>query len=154
MKIVYHITAQLINDGDNHKESKSQILVNDQPIGIFIDECHLRDVVQVDVDKFILFATHDCTFEETLGVYLIDIKNSLIMDGLWLGLAYHTDFFTGITIENDTIKFNFISNDVWELTYVKQGFFDGIHALKEMINPIVHRRLSIKCYLKIHNAQS
>lgn len=76
------------------------------------------------------------------------------MDGLWLGLAYHTDFFTGITIENDTIKFNFISNDVWELTYVKQGFFDGIHALKEMINPIVHRRLSIKCYLKIHNAQS
>lgn len=147
MRIFNDITAQVITD--NEKNQKLFILLNNKPLNIIVDGCFLNAVVEVDINKFILFVTSDCPFEETLSVYLIDTMNALVLDSLWMGLMYETDIFLGVKIENDNIIFKFISNKLWCLTYLKHGFFSISYFLEELRNPIVHRKLSIKYHLKI-----
>ncbi len=108
MKITHNITARLISL--NEKGPKLLILLNNKPLNVIVDGCCLNDVIKVGVDRFILFITYDCPFEETLSVYLIDAMNSLILDSLWIGLMYETDIFLGVNIENDDIVFKFIGN--------------------------------------------
>jgi hypothetical protein len=63
---------------------------------------------------YLLIATDDVPFEETLRFYLLDEELS-IMDGMCLGQIYRPGIFNLVRFAEDRLDFTFFSEEIWRL---------------------------------------
>lgn len=77
----------------------------------------LELAVHYNHSTYLFFFTHDCPFEETLTVMLIDIDQKKVIDLFWIGRMYQTDCLRNCRILNDKqISFEFLREKPWVLT--------------------------------------
>ena len=89
-----------------------ELFYKDQSLGM-----SLELAVHYNHSTYLFFFTHDCPFEETLTVMLIDIDQKKVIDLFWIGCMYQTDCLRNCRILNDKqISFEFLREKPWVLT--------------------------------------
>lgn len=83
MKIIKNIKLKIIKEATENKESLCELVLSDQPTGIFIRGKVLEQTIWIDANRYLIFTTDDVIFEESLNIYLIEL-NTGILDKLWI----------------------------------------------------------------------
>jgi len=105
-----------------------ELVIAGRPVGQRLQGCVLEAAFQCDVG-YLLFLTHDCPFEETLSIYLIN-KLGKIIDSANLFWMYRTGNFNNAQVQQfDEISFEFFDRvkdkegTVWTLKMLPEPTF-------------------------------
>lgn len=125
---------------------RAELLFQNRETGIVIDGIVLEKQFSFE-NKYLLFLTEDCPFEEGLHIYLLDHELQ-ILDGVELGGAYASAILNDVKIENNSIvSFAFFGQDRWRLQ-VASNAFRQLNI--SMLSPIKYKRgLYSRCWLKL-----
>lgn len=125
---------------------RAELLFQNQETGIVIDGVALEKQFSFE-EKFLLFLTEDCPYEEGLHIYLLD-QELQILDGIELAGAYASAILDDVQVENDGIvTFAFFGSDTWRL-HVASNAFRRLNI--PMLSSIKYKRgLYSRCWLKL-----
>ncbi len=97
----------------------SRIWLHGQRTDIIIDGAWLEACLRVG-NRYLAFLTHDCPFEESLSIHLLD-QTLKPLDGIGMGLMYTTGHFRNLTPETpDRLHFDFYDDNPWYLQIREQ----------------------------------
>lgn len=100
---------------------RAELLFCNRETGIAIDGVVLEKQFSVE-EKYLLFLTEGCPYEEGLHIYLLNHEFQII-DGIELSGAYATGILKDLFVEDDTIvTFTFFGTDRWRLELVTIPF--------------------------------
>ena len=93
---------------------KAQLLWRGEPSVLVLDGVHLEHQSRI-ADKYLLFVTEDCPFEEGLHIYLID-DNKQVLDALEIGAPYAPGVLKNVqSMGGSAMSFSFFGEDHWRL---------------------------------------
>lgn len=96
------------------QQAVSELVINNKPTCITIKGQVLEASFKVDNDRYILFTTDDVIFEEFLTVTLISLSHGIV-ESLQVGNKYSSGSFEALSVNHETIEFNFIGGLVWTI---------------------------------------
>jgi len=89
-----------------------ELVINGKPTGRRVAGYALDAAYQCDTG-YLVFLNHDCPFEETLSIYLLDATGAL-QDSAHLGGMYTTGYFRNDQlIQPDKMSFEFFADATW-----------------------------------------
>jgi len=89
-----------------------ELIIDGQPTGQRLAGVDLEAALECDAG-YLVFLTHDCPFEETLSIYLLDAAG-ILQDSVHIGGMYTTGVFRNLQIQPpEKVSFAFFA----ELTY-------------------------------------
>lgn len=145
MYVADYIGLALIQDMTDKSLPQSEVLVKGKKTGVVVEGKVLEGVVCVYSHCYLLFLTHDCVFEETLTLALVDLNKNILLESLWIGLVYQTDIFTGPRICDDKILFEFLAEKTWVLQVLQTARI----RFPISLNALIHRGFQFKSYLQL-----
>ncbi len=111
MQVIQDQTISLKRESGN---GRAEIMIGARPTGQTIEAVVLEAALTC-YDNYLLFATTDTPFEETLSIYLIR-RDGSILDSLWIGAPYATGSFSGLrVVGTDSVNFRFLGDTDWTL---------------------------------------
>lgn len=146
MEITEDISTELFQEAHDYKFSTSEIIFQGNKTNILVEGEVLEAQIKISNDRYLLFLTHNCMFEETLTIALVDFNKGKVIESMWLGSAYNTDFLYGPRIKNNKIYFEFLSQKTWCLQVFNTRKYS---FLSLMLFSIIHRAFSLKSYFHI-----
>lgn len=146
MEITKDISTELFQEAHDYKFSTSEIIFQGNKTNILVEGEVLEAQIKISNDKYLLFLTHNSMFEETLTIALVDFNKGEVIESMWLGSAYNTDFFCGLKIKNNKIYFEFLSQKTWCLQVFNTRKYSFLSLLPFSI---IHRAFSLKSYFHI-----
>ncbi|OEY95702.1 hypothetical protein BJD20_14415 [Acinetobacter proteolyticus] len=147
MYVADYIGLALIQDMTDKSLPLSEVLVKGKKTGVVVEGKVLEGVVCVYSHCYLLFLTHDCVFEETLTLALVDLNKNILLESLWIGLVYQTDIFTGPRICDDKILFEFLAEKTWVLQVLQTARI----RFSISLNALIHRGFQFKSYLQLEH---
>ncbi|ENV08838.1 hypothetical protein F966_02954 [Acinetobacter higginsii] len=87
MYVADYIGLELIQDMTDKSLPQSEVMVRGKKTGVMVEGKVLEGVVCVYSHCYLLFLSHDCIFEETLTLALVDLDKNMLLESLWIGLA-------------------------------------------------------------------
>ncbi|NIG22454.1 hypothetical protein [Candidatus Pantoea communis] len=147
MYVADYIGLALIQDMGANSSPQSEVMVRGKKTGVMVEGKVLEGVVCVYSHCYLLFLSHDCIFEETLTLALVDLDKNILLESLWIGLAYQTDIFTGPRICDDKILFEFLAEKTWVLQVLQTARF----RFPISLNALIHRGFRFKSYLQLEH---
>ncbi|ENU23650.1 hypothetical protein F993_01803 [Acinetobacter proteolyticus] len=147
MYVADYIGLALIQDMTDKSLPQSEVLVKGKKTGVVVEGKVLEGVVCVYSHCYLLFLTHDCVFEETLTLALVDLNKNILLESLWIGLVYQTDIFTGPRICDDKILFEFLAEKTWVLQVLQTARI----RFPISLNALIHRGFQFKSYFQFEH---
>ena len=147
MYVADYIGLALIQDMTDKCLPQSEVMVRGKKTGVVVEGKVLEGVVCVYSHCYLLFLTHDCVFEETLTLALVDLNKNILLESLWIGLVYQTDIFTGPRICDDKILFEFLAEKTWVLQVLQTARI----RFPISLNAVIHRGFQFKSYLQLEH---
>ncbi|OBY75507.1 hypothetical protein [Acinetobacter gyllenbergii] len=147
MYVADYIGLALIQDMTDKSLPQSEVVIKGKKTGVVVEGKVLEGVVCVYSHCYLLFLTHDCIFEETLTLALVDLDKNSLLESLWIGLVYQTDIFTGPRICGDKILFEFLAEKTWVLQVLQTARI----RFPISFNSLVHRGFQFKSYLQLEH---
>jgi len=122
-----------------------ELAINGKPTGQRVEGCCL-EMAFLYGTGYLVIMNHDCPFEETLSIYLLD-SSGILQDSAHIFWMYCTGFLTNVQIQQpNKILFEFFENAIWTLHILKEPEF----RLPFFSEPTgVHRPLGLKRYFVI-----
>ncbi|WP_457920969.1 hypothetical protein [Streptococcus oralis] len=142
-----YIGLALIQDMTDKCLPQSEVMIKGENTGVMVEGKVLEGVVCVYSHCYLLFLSHDCIFEETLTLALVDLDKNILLESLWIGLAYQTDIFTGPRICDDKILFEFLAEKTWVLHVLQTARI----RFPISLNALIHRGFQFKSYLQLEH---
>ncbi|ENX58458.1 MULTISPECIES: hypothetical protein [Bacteria] len=147
MYVADYIGLALIQDMTDKCLPQSEVMIKGENTGVMVEGKVLEGVVCVYSHCYLLFLSHDCIFEETLTLALVDLDKNILLESLWIGLAYQTDIFTGPRICDDKILFEFLAEKTWVLHVLQTARI----RFPISLNALIHRGFQFKSYLQLEH---
>lgn len=147
MYVADYIGLESIQDMGANLSPQSEVMVRGKKTGVMVEGKVLEDVVCVYSHCYLLFLSHDCIFEETLTLALVDLDKNILLESLWIGLAYQTDIFTGPRICDDKILFEFLAEKTWVLQVLQTARI----RFPISLNALINRGFRFKSYLQLEH---
>lgn len=92
----------------------SEIIIAGTKIKLNINGADLEACIEYD-NRYLVFTTNDCPFEESLNIYLLSSENEII-DNATVFWPYCTGSFKLLRIvEPDLVQFTFFGNKYWQI---------------------------------------
>jgi len=89
-----------------------ELVINEEPTGHRVDGYWLEAAYQYS-NGYLVFLSHDCPFEETLSIYLLDFCGA-VKDSAHIGGMYTTGCFRAVEIKQPAeIVFEFFAEATW-----------------------------------------
>lgn len=125
---------------------RAELLFQNRETGIVIDGVVLEKQFSFE-EKYLLFLTEDCPYEEGLHIYLLDHELQ-ILDGIELGGAYASAILQDVKVEDDMlVTFTFFGHDLWRLQIASTP---SRQLNIPRLSPIKYKRgLYSRCWLKL-----
>lgn len=147
MYVADYIGLALIQDMTDKSLPQSEVVIKGKKTGVVVEGKVLEGVVCVYSHCYLLFLTHDCIFEETLTLALVDLDKNSLLESFWIGLVYQTDIFTGPRISDDKILFEFLAEKTWVLQVLQTARI----RFPISFNSLIHRGFQFKSYLQLEH---
>ncbi len=147
MYVADYIGLALIQDMTDKSLPQSEVVIKGKKTGVVVEGKVVEGVVCVYSHCYLLFLTHDCIFEETLTLALVDLHKNSLLETLWIGLVYQTDIFTGPRICDDKILFEFLAEKTWVLQVLQTARI----RFPISLNTLIHRGFQFKSYLQLEH---
>ncbi|MBA7845937.1 hypothetical protein HV213_21050 [Klebsiella sp. RHBSTW-00484] len=90
----------------------SELFMHGKETGTIIWGAVLEAAVWVDNNRYLLFLTDGLLYEDTLNIYLFDIKKG-IQETIKMGATYADGYFENLEINTDSVSFDFLGNYRW-----------------------------------------
>lgn len=145
MYVADYISLALTTEMTDRCLSQSEVMLKGKKTGVMVEGKVLEGVVCVYSHCYLLFLTHDCIFEETLTLALVDLDKNRLLESLWIGQVYQTDIFTGLRICDDKILFEFLAKKTWVLQVLQTARI----RFPLSLNTLIHRGFQFKSYFKL-----
>jgi hypothetical protein len=114
MRLTDELTIKLMEGLPGDAVPVSEIFIHGTPTGKKVSGALLAAAVQWQ-DKYLLFTTDDCPFEEFLGIRLLDSQFNLL-DSAQIGAIYNTGTFSELKLhEPNAVSFLFIGDTTWRV---------------------------------------
>lgn len=130
MQVIDEFTIKNIHGENEDYDYTSTLYYQGRDTGLILSGLYLHAQFKSD-NKYILFLTEDCPFEEGLYIYFIG-PSFKILDRAEIGMPYIPAILGHLKIENDhEISFTFFSNDEkWTLSILPAPKRVLTHGLK------------------------
>ncbi|HVK53737.1 MAG TPA: hypothetical protein VM532_01790 [Burkholderiales bacterium] len=93
---------------------QAKLLWRSESTGLVLDGVNLEHQVRIE-DKYLLFLTENCPFEEGLHIYLID-DSRRVLDAVEIGAPYAPGVLKNVQqIGGAAMSFSFFGEDLWRL---------------------------------------
>ncbi|WNG58735.1 hypothetical protein F0U59_31375 [Archangium gephyra] len=140
----------LRHDAPREAGRPGALLHEGRETGIELDAAMLNAQFRVPPERYLLFFTDDCPYEEELQIILLD-KDLRLLDGVKLGGMYTPGILSDIRQEGENqLSFSFFSDLRTTLQLHPEGLTQLIRRLPPLVKPLRHRFLS-KHYLSVRN---
>lgn len=147
MYVADYIGLALIQDMTDKCLPQSEVMIKGKKTGVMVEGKVLEGAVCVYSQCYLLFLTHDCVFEETLTLALVDLDKNILLESLWIGQVYQTDIFTGLRISDDNILFEFLAQKTWVLKVLQAARI----RFPISLNALIHRGFQFKSYFQLEH---
>ncbi len=101
---------------------KSEITIEGTKLKLIINGVDLEACIKCD-ERYLVFTTDDCPFEESLNIYLLSSENEII-DNAAVFWPYVTGSFKLLSITDpDLVQFKFFGDKDWQIKIFKNKRF-------------------------------
>ena len=124
MKIIESddVDLKIISEVAETQSPTSEITIKDTKIKLIINGAYLEACIKYD-ERYLVFTTDDCPFEESLNIYLLS-ETSEIIDSATVFWPYATGSFKLLSVtEPDLIQFSFFADKKWQVKIFKSKKF-------------------------------
>ncbi len=149
MHPIDEFTIKNIHGKDPDYDNTSNLYYQGRGTGVILEGLYLAAQYKFN-NKYILFLTEDCPFEEGLFIYLVDQALN-ILDRAEISIQFAPGILADLKIENDhEISFSFFSNDEkWTLTILptpKRVFTFGLKVpVRRLFSFYRKRYFELRC---------
>ena len=124
MKIIKNddVDLKVISEATETKSPKSEITIEGTKLKLIINGVDIEACIKCG-ERYLVFTTDDCPFEESLNIYLLSGESEII-DRATVFCPYGTGSFKllGVT-DPDLVKFNFFGEKDWQIKIFKSKSF-------------------------------
>jgi len=133
--------GKLISQTDS-ASSRCELMIDGKSTGQRLDGYYLEAALECNVG-YLIFLTHDCPFEETLSIYLID-HVGILQDKAHICAIYTTGIFSNLKIQQpDKVFFEFFAEGIFTVQILPGSVF-RIPFFSEPRG--VYRSFGFKCH--------
>jgi len=122
MKIIKHddVNLKVISEATETQAPKSEITIKGTKLKLIISGVYLEACIQYD-ERYLVFTTDGCPFEESLNIYLLSGDNEII-DSATAFCPYGTGSFQLLgTTDSDSVQFKFFIDKYWKIKILKSN---------------------------------
>lgn len=124
MRIVNNddVYLKVISEATETRSPKSEVTIEGTKIKLTINGVDLEACIEYD-ERYLVFTTNDCPFEESLNIYLLSGENEII-DNATVFWPYGTGSFKLLRIiDPDLVQFKFFGDKDWQIKIFKKRRF-------------------------------
>jgi len=116
------ITLTAMTPSTDTTSPSCELAIDDKSTGQRVEGCFLEAAFQCDTG-YIVFLNHDCPFEETLSIYVLDFSG-ILQDSAHIFWMYCTGFFKNVQVQQpNKILFEFFEDTTWTLEILQEPIF-------------------------------
>lgn len=121
MTTVNNISLSMIHGSsdDGVEACESFIFLNHVNTGIIVPVCWLELAVLLEDGRYLILATDENPYEQTLEILLIDLQEG-VQERIGLFIIYHDGSLNNVNIYDSCIEFSYFSTEVWRLSVSKK----------------------------------
>lgn len=109
-------------DDPGFDASESEVYLRGKGTGISVPAVYLEAAIQLDDNRYLLFVTDDCPFDESLEIVLIEIGKGILEQSA-LYVINGTGTFKNLSVYHSHLEFSYFSHEVWKLTVGQRQHF-------------------------------
>lgn len=124
MRIVKNddVCLKVTSEATETQSPKSEITIAGTKLKLTINGVDLEACIEYD-ERYLVFTTDDCPFEESLNIYLLSSDNEII-DNATVFWPYGTGSFKLLRIiDPGLVQFKFFGDKDWQIKIFKNGRF-------------------------------
>ncbi|KAA1047226.1 hypothetical protein [Pseudocitrobacter sp. 73] len=103
---------------DGVEACESFIFLNHVNTGIIVPVCWLELAVLLEDGRYLILATDENPFEQTLEILLVDLQEG-VQERIGLFIIYHDGSLENVNVYDSCIEFSYFSTEVWRLSVSK-----------------------------------
>ncbi|MEO3989428.1 hypothetical protein VSR74_06255 [Pseudocitrobacter sp. Cyp-38S] len=117
MRRVDTLSLSLIHgtSDDGQEACESYIYLNQVNTGIIVPVCWLEVAVLLEDGRYLLLATDENPFEQTLEILLIDLQEG-VQERVGLFLIYHDGLLKNVCVYDSCLAFSYFNTEIWRLS--------------------------------------
>jgi hypothetical protein len=108
------VNLTIISEATETQSPKSEITIDGTKLKLTINGVDLESCIEYN-ERYLVFTTDDCPFEESLNIYLLSGENEII-DNATIFWPYGTGSFKLLSvIEPNLVQFTFFGDKDWQI---------------------------------------
>jgi len=116
------VYLKVISEATETQSPKSEITIEGTKLKLTINGVDLEACIEYD-ERYLVFTTNDCPFEESLNIYLLSSENEII-DNATVFWPYGTGSFKLLRIiDPDLVQFKYFGDKDWQIKIFKNKRF-------------------------------
>jgi hypothetical protein len=120
------VKLKIISEATETQSPKSEITIEGTNLKLIINGVDLEACIKCD-ERYLIFTTDDCPFEESLNIYLLSGENEII-DSATAFWPYGTGSFKLHSVTDpDLVQFKFFGDKDWQIKVFKSKRFHIPH---------------------------
>lgn len=104
---------------DGVEACESFIFLNHVNTGIIVPVCWLELAVLLEDGRYLILATDENPFEQTLEIFLVDLQEG-VQERIGLFIIYHDGSLENVSVYDSCIEFGYFSTELWRLSVSKK----------------------------------
>lgn len=124
MKVIKNddVNLKVVSEATETQSPRSEITVKGTELKVIVNGVDLEACIKYD-ERYLVFTTDDCPFEESLNIYLLSGESEII-DSATAFWPYGTGSFKLLSIkEPDLVQFKFFGEENWQIEIFKSKKF-------------------------------
>jgi hypothetical protein len=116
------VCLKIISEATEIQSPKSEIAIDGTRLKMAINGVDLESCIEYN-ERYLVFTTDDCPFEESLNIYLLSSENEII-DHAIMFWPYGTGSFNLLrVIDPDLVQFKFFGDKDWQIKIFNNKHF-------------------------------